>query len=666
MFSKLAVKNVLRSLRDYLIYFITITFGVCIFYVFNSMESQTVMSFLGGKDSPYVESIMLLIDVISVFVSVILAFLILYANTFLIRRRKRELGTYLLLGMDRSRVALLLFLETLCIGVFALGVGLLLGVFLSQFISVFTAGIFAIHLEEFYFVFSAGAVGKTLLYFGVIFLLVMIFNSLSVSRCKLIDLLQAEHTSQALKLKSVGVSVVMFVVGVLLLGVAYAMLLYRGMLRVDRLFWVMLALGSLGTLLFFRSLSGFLLRVCQKSRGLYYRGLNMFILRQFNSKINTTYVSMTVICLMLLLAIGITACSVGLNRTLEDQTDGTAPYDISVSFWPQEGRGAVPLDQWLAAKGFDPAEELAGQVLYTTAYVEVEGLSYEVGGVPTSTSHLSAISLSQCNALLALQGLEELTLGENEYGLLWGTYEADESFVKALWADGPALTVAGRTLTPRLDAQTDVVIQTGNSLYSSLLILPDACIAQLPVRSVELVGNYPAGADAQGADDRLSEAMHDLVPADYLGGDGGGYGYSWSTKLQMYMDIMGSKILVLFIGIYLGIIFLLTSAAVLALQQLSQAADNAGRYQILSRLGVDRSMANRSIDVQVFLYFFLPLALAVVHAVVGMTAANQVIAQVGRVDSVASSMVTAAIILVVYGAYFLATCAGSRRIARGR
>ena len=375
---------------------------------------------------------------------------------------------------------------------------------------------------------------------------------------------------------------------------------------------------------------------------------------------------MTVICLMLLLAIGITACSVGLNRTLEEQTGGKAPYDISVSFWPHEGGTAVPLDQWLAAKGFDPAEELEQQVLYTTGSVEVEGLSYVVGGVPTSTSHLSAISLSNCNALLALQGQEALTLGENEYGLLWGTYEADESFVKALWADGPTLTVAGRDLTPRRDAQTDAVIQTGSGLYSSLLILPDACMADLPVRSVELVGNYPAGADVQEADGRLSEAMHDLVPSDYLGEDGGGYGYSWSTRLAMYLDIMGSKILVLFIGIYLGIIFLLTSAAVLALQQLSQAADNVGRYQILSRLGVDRAMANRSIDVQVFLYFFLPLALAVVHAVVGMTAANQAIAQMGKVDSVASSVVTAVIILVVYGAYFLATCAGSRRIARGR
>ena len=637
MFCKLALKNVLRSLRDYLIYFITITFGVCIFYVFNSMESQTVMQWLGGTGSPYVESIMLLIDVISAFVAVVLAFLILYANTFLIRRRKKELGTYLLLGLERRQVAALLFLETLCIGLFALGAGLALGVFLSQFISVFTAGLFAIHLEEFHFVFSAGAVGKTLLYFGVIFLLVMIFNSLSVSRHKLIDLLQAERTGQALKLKSVGASVVMFLAGAVLLGVAYTLLLRRGLLRVDRIFWLMLAMGAAGTLLFFRSLSGFLLRVCQKSRALYYRGLNMFILRQFNSRINTTYVSMTVICLMLLLAIGITACSVGLNNTLEDLSSDRAPYDVTVQFFPGEDRPAAPLDDWLARRGFDPDTELSGYVCYPVLRADMADRRIVVNGTGYSTDSLPAISLSDCNALLALQALEPLTLGTDEYGILWGTYEAEHSYVKALWDQGPALTIAGQTLTPQPAAECSAVVKTGQSDYATMLILPDAVAAALPVEQVDLSGNTESG-----------------------------YGYLYATRLDIYMDTMGSKILVLFIGIYLGIIFLLTSAAVLALQQLSQAADNAGRYRILARLGVDRAMANRSVDVQVFLSFFLPLALAVVHAVVGMTAANEAIAMVGHVDSVASSVVTALIILVVYGAYFLATCAGSRRIARGR
>ena len=148
MFSKLALKNVTRSLRDYSVYFLTLTFGVCIFYVFNSMDAQYVMEALKGGNN-IARTIIQLIDVISVFVSVVLAFLILYANSFMVRRRKKELGTYLLLGMGTGAISGLLFLETLLIGLLSLGVGLALGVFLSQFISVFTASLFAIDVPEF-------------------------------------------------------------------------------------------------------------------------------------------------------------------------------------------------------------------------------------------------------------------------------------------------------------------------------------------------------------------------------------------------------------------------------------------------------------------------------------------------------------------------------------
>ena len=261
MFSKLALKNVTRSLKDYSVYFLTLTFGVCIFYVFNSLDSQWVMEALqGGEKSSILDATLMLVDIFSVFVSVILAFLILYANNFMFKRRKKELGTYMLLGLSQGRISSLLFLETLFIGVFSLAIGLALGVLLSQFISVFTAGLFQITIPQFHFVFSLKALLKTLLYFGVIFLVVMVFNSFAVSRRQLIDLLQAERKNEDLKLKSIRSSVVLFVLSIIFLGVAYTMLLKRGLLHIDALFFVMLGLGSLGTLFFFRALSGFLLR----------------------------------------------------------------------------------------------------------------------------------------------------------------------------------------------------------------------------------------------------------------------------------------------------------------------------------------------------------------------------------------------------------------------
>jgi putative ABC transport system permease protein len=305
MFCKLAARNVKRSIRDYSVYFLTLTFGVCIFYTFNSLDAQPAMRYLQSTNAGMVGAILQLMDILSVFVAVVLGCLILYANTFLMRRRKRELGLYLMLGLPQSKVSLLLILETLLIGVLALVTGLALGQFLAQGLSALTLTMFDLRLDELQFVFSTRAIGKTCLYFGVIFLVVMAFTGLQISRTKLIDLIRGARKNEEMRQIPLGAAVALFLLGLALVGTAYAMLLIRGLLRVDDLFWLMLAMGTAGTLLIFRSLSGFLLRLAKSHKALYYKGLNMFVLRQFSSRVHTTYLSMTVICLLLLLAIGI-------------------------------------------------------------------------------------------------------------------------------------------------------------------------------------------------------------------------------------------------------------------------------------------------------------------------------------------------------------------------
>ena len=612
-FFKLARKNVTRSLKDYSVYFLTLTLGVSLFYVFNSLEGQWAMQMLAKSAHYMVESILIFMNIFSAFVSVVLACLVLYANTFLMKRRKRELGTYFLLGLPAGRVSLLLVLETLLIGLMALAAGLVLGVLLAQGLGLLTIAMFSAYPagEQFALVLSVKAIGKTVLYFGVIFLVVMILTGVSVSRAKLIDLMQGARKNEEMKERPLWTSVLTFLAGVALLVVAYAMLLIRGMLYIDPLFFLMLALGTLGTLLFFRSLSGFLLRVVKGHKKLYYRGLNMFVLRQFNSRIHTTYLSMTVICLLLLLAIGVTACCVGLNDTIEQNTSSAAPYDVTIQNYSGDTTVA-DLPARLAESGFDPA--LLGEQHDFLFYYNDPAVT----GIPADDAY-AVVLLSDYNALMALQG-------------------------------GQALAGDGLPLV------TDQAIVTGYSGMNRYLVAPDSWAEALQVRRQVFCANYRG--DKQTAEDALAAAYRSPAFSD-------GLTLSLDTRIGIYTENMGSKILVLFMGLYLGMVFLLTAAAVLALQQLSQAADNVPRYQILSRLGVPERMRDRSVLTQVALSFFLPLALAVVHSIVGMTAANAVISVVGRVDSVRSSLVTAGFLVLIYGAYFLATCFGARRIVKG-
>ncbi|WP_317380330.1 FtsX-like permease family protein [uncultured Intestinimonas sp.] len=614
MFCKLALRNVTRSLKDYAVYFLTLTFGVCIFYIFNSLESQWCMQMLAQSAHYIVDTILILMDVFSVFVSVVLACLVLYANTFLMKRRKRELATYFLLGLPTVKVSLLLVLETLVIGLLSLGAGLLLGVLLSHGLGLLTMSMFAFYPagESFGLILSGKTIVKTVLYFGVIFLVVMLFTGLSVSRARLIDLIQGGRKNEELREPPLWQSVLTFLLGVALLLIAYTMLLVRGLLYIDPLFFLMLALGTLGTLLFFRSLSGFLLRLVKVRKGLYYKGLNMFVLRQFNSRIHTTYVSMTVICLLLLLAIGVTACCVGLNHTIGATTDASAPYDFTIQNYSGDV-SPTDIPALLTENGFDAETELTA-TRSCDLYYNDAGIT-----VPGQGSSDVVISLTDYNALMALQGRAGLS---------------EESL-------------------PQLGTATLV---TGFSGVGAYLVVDDATAATLSVRRQIFVGNF--AGDPQTAETALTAAVQSQGFAQTGS-------YRLDTRLQIYLENMGTKILVLFMGLYLGLVFLVTAAAVLALQQLSQAADDQKRYAVLARLGAPEGMRDRAVFTQVFLSFFLPLALAAVHSVVGMTAANAVISVVGQVDSVQSSLVTAALLFVIYGAYFLATYFGARTVVRG-
>lgn len=194
-----------------------------------------------------------------------------------------------------------------------------------------------------------------------------------------------------------------------------------------------------------------------------------------------------------------------------------------------------------------------------------------------------------------------------------------------------------------------------SAILAGLILYADAFMMKR--RKKELAANY--AGEAEETERRLTAVLNQPSFSE-------GFGLRLDSRLITYADTMGSKALVIFLGLYLGITFLLSSAAVLALQQLSQAADNAARYDLLARLGVDRAMADRSVFVQVALAFLLPLALALVHSLVGMTAANDVIAQAGKVDAWAGILAAAGLLTAVYGAYFLGTCLGCRRISAGK
>ncbi|MGI6199932.1 MAG: FtsX-like permease family protein [Christensenellales bacterium] len=683
MFSKLVARNVFKSMRDYAVYFMTLAFGVCIFYVFNSLDAQqTMMEITSSMESSMVV-MSVLVEVVSVFVSIILAFLVLYANKFMIKRRKKELGIYMTLGMPQSRISGLLVLETALIGVLALAVGLSIGLFLAQGMAVFTARIFDVAIRDFHFVISQGAVIKTLIYFGVIFLLVMVFNYRTVSRCKLIDLIYGGKRNEKAHLKSLLASVILFILSVAVLLAAYKMLYITQLNIVSPIFWLMLLVGVIGTLGIFFSLSGFLLRVIKSSRRIYYRGLNMFTLRQLSSKINTNFISMTIICLMLLITLGALSCGAGFNNALRTNADRTAPYDVTFTVFASNGHNGDTLtDQERDLHA--TLEEVAGlpmaELFSDTAqiYMRSSQVTYmemlgdylrpmidenSMTGLTASTyekNPVLVISLSDLNRLRQMRGEQPLEMGPKQFAAISNLSMMRDGL--ASYTDrAQTITLAGTELTLKQDCGLlydqleDQVIDSSDFL----LVVPDAVAENLPEVSSILNCTYTS-RDLRAMDARLEGYAEQLS----------GLSRSHDLNIQaishqsIYETSAGLGASVSFVGLYIGIVFLIASAAVLALQQLSEASDNVPRYRLLGKLGVEPRMMSHALFFQIAVYFILPLILAVIHAAVSLPLFNQLIGLFGHVDIGASSLFTALILVGIYGGYFLATYLGCKSMIK--
>ncbi|NGT12076.1 ABC transporter permease [Clostridium perfringens] len=669
MYFKIALNNVRKSFKDYSIYFLTLTLGVCIFYAFNSIGDQKAFLELGKRQAEYIKVLQGLISGISVFISCVLGGLILYANNFLVKKRKKELGIYMTLGMGKNKISKILTYETALVGIISLVVGLGVGIIVSQGISAFASKLFEVSLSNYKFLLSTDAILKTVLYFGIIFILVMIFNTFVISKYKLIDMLTAAKKNEDIKIKNPILTAIIFFISLGLLGVAYKLVIKVGLNPTDRMFLVSIVLGILGTLLLFFSLAGFVLYVLQRNKNVYLKGLNIFVLRQMNSKINTNFLSMTVICLMLFLTISTLATGLSFKNALEKGLENTTPFDASATYYIDEDSKIKTAEESIRELGFkfNPEDKIVSYNEYKLEKTNLESLlnknaegknKKEIVEAMTYKG-TNAISISSYNDIRALSGEKPVSLANNEVLISSNLGEVENTLKNILKnnekieIDGKEYKVANNALIGEEKVIKEAFESTGMTNNFFTLIVPDNIVSNLKPIANKININFPKNSNEEERVQKLFNEYRDGVVDSSKYGFVNGY-----TKARIYEDNNGMTNIVLFIGIYLGVIFLISSTAVLALQQLSEASDSIDRYKSLRRIGVSQKMINKSIFTQVSIYFGLPLVVALVHSVVAIKVVNGFLTMFNRPDIGVSSLVTALIMVIVYGGYFYATYTG--------
>ena len=339
MLCKLAWGNVRRAGRDYLVYLLTLTLGVTVFYAFNTISMQVDIAGIDEKGLAQVMGSML--GDLTYFLAGVMAFLMVYANNFIMKRRKKEFGLYQVLGMGRGRVATIMALETVIVSVGAFVAGIVLGVGLSQLMTFFTASLFKTQIANFHFFFSVHAFNLTLACMLVMFVLTLLLNLRAVRRTKLIELMGAERRNESIKTRNPWIAIAIFAVGVVLVGVAYYRLLRDGfplaatdskLQEAMNQFGITTAMVTVGTFALFWGLSGMLIKLLQSLRGVYWRGLNMFTVRQLAAKVNTVCFSMGVIAMLLFLAITSVTCGMSIANVMNENLERYNPVDVSQTY----------------------------------------------------------------------------------------------------------------------------------------------------------------------------------------------------------------------------------------------------------------------------------------------------------------------------------------------
>ena len=667
MYFKLAFENVRKSFKIYRIYFLTMVLAVSIFYSFNSIESQQAILDLSKSKESYIDLLIKSMEVISIFVSFILGGLILYANNFLIKKRKKELGIYRTLGMSNLKISQVIVVETIIVGVLSLVVGLLIGLVLSQGLSAFASKLFEVDMSNYKFIISSNAIQKTIVYFGIIFLIVMMFNVITISRYKIIDLVNANKKVENIKFKNPIIYVLTFLTSTYLLLTSYKSVINIVLSELTNYIVLkIIAFGILGTFLFFYSLAGVFLYITKKNKKIYFKNLNIFIIKQLNSKINTNFLSVSVICLMLFLTIVMLSTGIGFKNASEKILIESTPFDVSISLYGDDYVKTVEESLNAINFKFDDNENYVYFDIYDSG-VKLKNLinKKDLGNKYILNDefdfyNIDLIKISEYNNIRKLKNENAISLKSNEV-IISSNNRMILDILNKKFEKNKKINLYNKEYTIKNGEIFEESLKSSPYLNNMLtLVVNDNVVANAKSRSSNLnvqftKNNEKSGEKYQSLLDSFKEGKIDYNKAGFLNGD---------TKQEIYLNNKGSVTIVLFIEMYLGIIFLISSMAILAIQQLSEASDSIERYKAIERLGANEKMINKAIFIQTLIYFGLPISLAFIHSIIGIKVVYTFIESLYNPDIKYTLISTAIIFVVVYFAYFYTTYIGYKNIVK--
>ena len=664
MLFSLSVKNFKKSIRDYSIYFFTMILGIAVFYIFNAIETQTAMMEVTKTKAAIIDMMNGVMDGVSIFVSFILGYLIVYASRFMLKKRKMEFGVYMTLGMSRVKIAGILWMETIWMGVISLVAGLLAGMGISQFMSLMVSHLFQADVSRFVFVISWKAVVKSILYFLIIYTVVMILNTIAISRTKLIDFMTAGRKKEKNLLKNPVVSVVIFLLAWGILGYAYYNVT-AGAENLESEFQVLaqVLLGIVGTILVFWSFAGFFMWILGKMPRIYYKKINSFVFGELSNKLNSTVISCSVICLLMFMTICILFSAFARKDFKEAEAKKLAPVDISMVKDLGDGKTIEEImeEKDISGKDFQDTLNLTTYELpeVTKGNIVGDAVDRKRFGEAYLNQQIELLSVSTYNQAAKKYHLPTYELEENQY-LVIADMEGAVGIFKMGLKENPELTIKGKTYYPKeKTCQDGFLMMNYDPQNMGFILVPDSVkFTEAEQKKNYFIADY--AKDTKAFREEMDEEFFERLNGE----KSDEFSVYFTTQSSVYDDSIGSSAMYIFLGLYLGICFLISGSAVLSLKMLSDAADSKEKYRILQKLGCDQKQICRGLRKQNGMVFLLPVILAAVHSVFGIQVCMEMLSIYETKGTAPALVLTMILIGMIYGGYYLVSQFGCEKIVR--
>lgn len=665
MLGKLSVRNAKRQAKDYIIYFITVIISVALMFSFNSIAVSEDISEL----STYMKDFGKAILGISVIIIFVMAWLINYTMKFMLEKRSKEFGTYQILGIEKKDISNMFTLENILIGSLAFVLGVGAGLFLNQFLTSIIMNLFN-QPYQIQIVFDIKAVGLTALYFFGIFVLVLLNCRRKIKKTKLYNLLYADKKNENNVIKKSKGNIIVFITSLVLLLLAYFIndREFSNMSNMTgRNIFIALVMLIIGIYLFYISISSFIVKRYLQNKSRKYKKSNMFLYRNLTSKINTMSITMETIALMFTFILVGGNVALLMNNMLNNEIEMGYPFEITMS--------SLDKDFSIYKDYINKNAKVKEMYEYDLYDVHNTNIRRALDGSDFESRYYydtdSVMLLKDYNKLRQMLGYEQVSLGENE-AIIHSMKTAEEKFEKYIEKNN-SIEICNKKLTIK-QVNGESISQISFNGYTYCIVVPDYMEQLLLNEQIEtrkdgdLIYNHKLAVTTEEITTQdFARGLEELIPREEftITSEYGGERYEQSIERGLaYFHTKGERLseaksfyaIISFLAFYVALIFVMATATLLAIQQLSDSEKYKYRYELLKKLGMDELEINRTIFKQLFFYFAIPMLLPFILSIPIILSISKIFTIAVTIEEIIRNIgIIYGMFILVYGIYFIAT-----------